>query len=57
MRDNTGHPEQQDAYMHDYDGALTEQVIAGRTADVHGAYFLPYLWAVNIGAKLGHAAE
>jgi len=31
--------------MHDYDGALTEQVIAGRTADVHGAFFLPYLQA------------
>lgn len=29
--------------MHDYDGALTEQIIAGRTADVHGAFFLPYL--------------
>ena len=29
--------------MHDYDGALTEHVIGGRTADVHGAFFLPYL--------------
>lgn len=45
MQDSTGHPEQQDAYMHDYDGALTEQVIAGRTVDVHGAFFLPYLRA------------
>ena len=45
MQDKTGHPDQQDAYMHDYDGALTAQVIAGRTADVHGAFFLPYLRA------------
>jgi len=34
---------QQEAYMHDYDGALTGQIIAGRTADVHGAFFQPYL--------------
>lgn len=33
----------QEAYMHDYEGALTEQVIASRTADVHGAFFLSYL--------------
>ena len=45
MQDDIGHPAQQDAYMHDYDGALTEQIIAGRTADVHGAFFLPYLRA------------
>lgn len=32
-------------YMHDYDGALTEQIIAGRTADDHGAFFLPHLRA------------
>jgi ubiquinone/menaquinone biosynthesis C-methylase UbiE len=38
-------PKQQEAYMHDYHGALTEQIIAGRTADIHGAFFLPYLRA------------
>ncbi len=38
-------PRQQEAYIHDYDGALTEQIIAGRTADVHAAFFLPYLRA------------
>lgn len=38
-------PRQQEAYIHDYDGALTEQIIAGRTADIHGAFFLPYLRA------------
>lgn len=42
---NTQQPKQQEAYMHDYDGALTEQIIAGRTADIHGAFFLPYLRA------------
>ena len=29
--------------MHDYDGALTEQIISSRTADVHGAFFLSHL--------------
>ena len=43
MKDETGQPRKQDAYMHEYDGALTEQIVAGRTADVHGAFFLPYL--------------
>ncbi len=38
-------PRQQEAYIHDYDGALTEQIIAGRTADIHAAFFLPYLRA------------
>ncbi len=38
-------PKQPDAYMHDYDGALTEQIIAGRTADIHGAFMLPHLRA------------
>jgi 2-polyprenyl-3-methyl-5-hydroxy-6-metoxy-1,4-benzoquinol methylase len=45
LQDDTEYPAQQDPYMHDYDGALTEQIIAGRTADVHGAFFLPYLRA------------
>ena len=45
MQDDTGCPGARDAYMHDYDGALTEQVIAGRTAAVHGAFVLPYLKA------------
>ena len=30
-------------YMHAYDGALTEQVIARRSAAVHGAFFLSHL--------------
>jgi len=29
--------------MHDYDGVLTEQIIGGRSVEVHGAFFLPYL--------------
>jgi ubiquinone/menaquinone biosynthesis C-methylase UbiE len=29
--------------MHDFDGALTQQVLAGRTAEVHGSFFLTYL--------------
>ena len=33
----------QEAYIHDYDGALTEQIIAGRRAETHGAFFLPHL--------------
>jgi len=42
---STKPPKQPDAYMHDYDGALTEQIIAGRTADIHGAFVLPHLRA------------
>jgi ubiquinone/menaquinone biosynthesis C-methylase UbiE len=45
MQDDTGNPAQQDAYMHDYGGALTQQVITGRTARIHGAFVLPYLRA------------
>jgi len=45
MKPGTEKPTQQEAYIHDYDGALTEQIIAGRTADIHGAFFLPYLRA------------
>ena len=45
MTSNTEHPRHPEAYMHDYDGALTEHIIAGRTADIHGAFFLPYLRA------------
>lgn len=35
----------QEDYMHDYDGALTKQVIMGRTADTHAAFLLPHLRA------------
>lgn len=38
-------PRQQEAYIHEYDGALTEQIVTRRTAHVHGAFFLPYLGA------------
>ncbi len=38
-------PRPQEAYIHDYDGALTEQIVAGRTADIHGAFILPHLSA------------
>ncbi|MEM7226753.1 MAG: class I SAM-dependent methyltransferase [Pseudomonadota bacterium] len=41
-------PEQErlkEDYVHDYKGALTEHIIAGRTADTHGAFFLPHLRA------------
>ncbi len=45
MARDTRPPGEKENYMHDYGGALTEQIIAGRTADVHGAFFLPYLHA------------
>ncbi len=45
MARDTPPPSEQENYMHDYDGALTEQIIAGRTAEVHGAFLLPYLRA------------
>lgn len=35
----------QEAYMHDYEGAPTGQVIAGRRAETHAAFFLPHLRA------------
>ena len=38
-------PRQQEAYMHDYDGAITEHVIATRTAEIHAAFLLPHLRA------------
>ena len=38
-------PRQKEAYIHDYDGALTGQIVARRSADIHGAFFLPYLRA------------
>jgi ubiquinone/menaquinone biosynthesis C-methylase UbiE len=36
-------PKKEETYVHDYDGALTEQLIMGRTAAIHAAFFLPYL--------------
>ncbi|MEM7123574.1 MAG: class I SAM-dependent methyltransferase [Pseudomonadota bacterium] len=45
MQKTTVNPDQTDAYVHDYDGALTEQVIASRTAAVHAAFLAPYLHA------------
>lgn len=45
MAPDAEEPKQQEAYIHAYDGALTERIIAGRTADVHGAFILPYLRA------------
>ena len=34
MAADTEQPDQQESYMHEYGGALTEQIIAGRTADI-----------------------
>ena len=45
MTANTDQPQRDKSYMHDYGGALTEQIIAGRTAEVHGRFFLPHLRA------------
>lgn len=67
MNSSTDRSKQKEAYMHEYDGALTERIIAGRTADIHGAFFLPYLSAGmelldcgcgpgTITAGLAHAA-
>lgn len=39
----TEQSKEQEAYIHKYDGVLTKQIIAGRTAHTHGAFFLPYL--------------
>ena len=38
-------PVSKEDYMHDYDGALTKQIVAGRTAETHGAFILPHLRA------------
>ncbi len=43
MAPSAEQPTRQEAYIHDYDGALTEQIVAGRTAETHAAFFLPYL--------------
>lgn len=43
MTPDSEQPKRQEAYMHDYDGALTKHIIAGRSAEVHGAFFLPHL--------------
>lgn len=32
-----------ESYIHDYDGVLTTEIIAGRSAEIHGAFFLPHL--------------
>ena len=45
MSERTTEQRQQEAYIHDYEGALTEQIIGGRSAATHGAFFLPYLSA------------
>jgi SAM-dependent methyltransferase len=42
-------PEQSETYVYDYDGAQTKKVVGGRTACVHGAFFLPYLHTITIG--------
>ena len=34
---------QQERYIHDYDAAHAKQVVRGRTAESHGAFFVPYL--------------
>ena len=39
MTERTEQPQQQEAYVHEYEGALTEQIVAGRTAETHGAFF------------------
>lgn len=33
----------EERYVHDYDSVHTKQIIGGRTASVHAAFFLPYL--------------
>ena len=43
MTDENQQPQGQERYIHDYEGALSKQTLRGRTADVHGAFFLPYL--------------
>ncbi len=36
-------PNQEESYVHSYNGAATKQVFSGRTAEKHAAFFLPYL--------------
>ena len=43
MTSGAEQPKQQEAYMHDYDGAITEHIIAVRSAEVHAAFLLPHL--------------
>lgn len=43
MTQDAGNEMPQEDYMHDYDGALTKQVIMGRTADTHAAFLLPHV--------------
>ena len=46
MTDDTrqlGGSQEDERYIHDYEAVLTKQIVGGRTADVHGAFFLPYL--------------
>ena len=43
MTADSERPKQREAYVHDYEGALTEHVIAGRTAEVHASFFLRHL--------------
>ncbi len=43
MKNKTKPSNQQESYVHSYDGAATKQVFSGRTADKHAAFLLPYL--------------
>ena len=42
-RCNEIEPERSETYIFDYDGAQNKKAVGGRTACVHGAFFLPYL--------------
>ncbi len=43
MTNKTTPPNQQESYVHSYDGAATKQVFSDRTVEKHAAFFLPYL--------------
>ena len=42
-RRNDIESERSETYIFDYDGAQNKKAVGGRTACVHGAFFLPYL--------------
>lgn len=43
MTDESPESQGQERYIHDYESAASKEIFARRSADVHGAFFLPYL--------------
>ena len=43
MTDENQQAQGQERYIHDYESAASKEIFGRRSADVHGAFFLPYL--------------